>query len=409
MRLRQSLNIRSWAARLVEMSYQDMMYAVRGLSRSPGMTAAIILTLGLGVGANAAIFSALDRVFFQAPPGVTDPDGIWRLYAQRISRLRPSDSAGQITPFLRTRDLLDLQQAAGGTAQLVGYDLDRGTRLEPSHQQVRTTFVSPGYFEVVGVRPALGRFFAPDENRVPGPPSPAIVISDAYWRHQFASAPDVVGKTLRVDETTYTIVGVAPPDFEGLELEVTDLWAPLNNVQGGDISWLRVVARVEHGRDPGVVAQRLTRQYRAAHLGDPDVGDRSTIITAPILASRGPALAGVSVHRIPGMSERSLALLTRLAGVGFVVALIAIANVASLLLMRAMRRQREIAVRLALGISRTRLLAQLVTESVILAVMAGAAALAAASGAALNQTARRADNSAITIRYPISSASNSSR
>jgi predicted permease len=358
---------------------QDVSYSIRALARSPGLTVTIIVTLGLGVGANAAVFTALDRVFFQAPPGVRDPASIRRLYAHQVGKNTPElGPGGKVTPFLTTRDMLDLGSAVRGMARVEGDYLYRRGRTVPDRQRVLVTFVSPGYFDVLGVRMERGRTFAPEESRLPGQAVPVAIISDGFWRSRFGTDPSVIGKTVRIDETTYTIIGVAAREFEGLELESVDLWAPLPNVEGGDITSLRVITRLEPGADVRLVAHRLSAQYRDTHFGDPRVDTASEIISASILAARGPTLSGVSVLRIPGMSERSIAVLARLGIIGVVVLVIAVANVASLLLMRALRRRREIAVRLALGVSNARLIGQLVTESVMLAVIAGAAAVVAA-------------------------------
>ncbi|MBC8089167.1 MAG: ABC transporter permease, partial [Phycisphaerae bacterium] len=379
---------------------QDLAYACRGLVRSPGLTIAIIITLGLGVGANAAVFTVIDRLFFQTPPGVVDGDSIRRLYAHRYRQDAPQLPDGQIIPNLRSRDLFDLQVAARGMARIEGDYLWRRGQLMPSKERMLISFVTPGFFELLGVRAGMGRLFTPDENSLTGPSVPVVVISHLYWRKHFASQPDVIGKTLRVDENgfsvIFTVIGVASPEFEGLEVQTVDMWAPLGSVEGGvqGADALHLLAKVKPGTNIRELDRALTAQYRATHRADGTAIGNSAIISAPIMAARAPA---GTLNATPGIPERNLKLLTRIAGIGVVVLIISVANVASLLLMRAVRRRREIAVRLALGISRGRLLTQVLIESALVGMVGGAAALLIA---ALTARAFRLSISTATFRWP---------
>ena len=375
------MSLISLKRRVVDAVLHDLAHIVRGLVRSPGVCIAVIVTFGLGIGANAAVFTALDRVFFSLPPGVVKPGELRRLYAHNYvaaSATRPA--AQKTTVYLNARDLRDLGAAAKSVAQIEGDYLFRRGRLAPTNQRILMTFVSAGYFDMLGVHAARGRLFAPEENQF-GRPVRVVVISDAFWRTHFGRDPSVVGKTMSITdgdgESIYTIIGVAPASFDGLELEVPDMWGPLPDMEGGPERYpvLRVLARVKPGVSDAILASVLTTQYRRTHLDDPNVGDSSSLIVASSMVARGPELSGVSVPLIPGMSTRSRELLWRLGVVGLVVLVIAVANVASLLLMRSMRRRREIAVRLALGVSRRRLIAQVLLESLCLALLASLAAL----------------------------------
>ena len=377
-------------ARLIAAALGDLEFAVRGLRRSPGLTLTVILSLCLGVGANVAVFTAIDRVFLQAPPGIAKPEQMRRLYA-RIFYTRGPDygATGRVMPNLSTRDLQELSEATRGVAQLAGNYLGYGRQLNGSGPRVRTTYVSPGYFDLLGVRPALGRFFAPDEDRITGEPMPLVVLSHSFWRNQFGSDSAIVGNTLRLDDEDFTVIGIASREFEGVDLEVTDLWVPLTNLARGDVTFLRVIARLEPDASDAQLNQLLATGFRRARAHDPEIADSSSVFAGSFFAARGPGLVGVggmsstgallAGDRIRGMSDRSVALLPRLGLLGFVVLVIATANVAGLLLMRALRRRREIGIRVALGVPVGRLMTQLITESVLLALIAGGFALVVAN------------------------------
>ena len=369
---------------------QDLAFAMRGLARSPGLTLTIIVSLSLGVGANVAVFTTIDRVFLQAPPGVVKPDQMRRLYS-RIFYVRGMDygPTGRVGDNFSTRDLGALTEATRGTARLAGNYPGYGARLNGSDRRVRRTFVSPGYFDLLGIRPSLGRFFAPDEDRITGAPMPVVVLSHAFWRNQLGGDSAIIGRSLRLDDESYSVIGIAAREFEGIDLEVTDLWLPLTNMAGGDITFLEIIARLEPGASEAKLNQQLAAGFRQARAHDPDVADSSSAFAASFFAARGPGLVGVFGtlasgapyvgSRIRGMPERSIALLPRLGLLSGVVLIIATANVASLLLMRALRRRREIGTRVALGAPIGRLMRQFIIESVLLALLAGGIALAVGS------------------------------
>jgi len=371
--LRSSI-LTEWAERV----RQDAVYAWRGLRRSPGVTLAVVLVLALGLGANAALFSLLHRIFLSVPTGVDAPREIRRLYyIQPQSQFRAFEPANGVSEPMDYPEYAAIRASAEARVQFAAYDMRPDsveTRIDNAVVPAMASYVTESYFTTLRVRPALGRFFTADEDRIEIV-SPAVVISDALWHRAFDGKPAVLGRQIRIADRTYSVVGVAPRGFAGIDLDRADLWLPLGALPTppfwgarpwyrGGFHVLRVIARVPSSVADVRVTAAATVAYRHVQESAGVRDTTSTVITGPIVAALGPS---------DRKQEVSIAL--RLAGVSLILLLIAVGNVANLLLVRSMRRRREIAIRRALGVSTARLCRLLITEGLLLSTLGAAAAV----------------------------------
>ena len=354
---------------------QDVAYSGRRLLRAPGSSIVIIVTLALGIGINATLFSILDRVFLRMPAGIDRPEQVHRLYWTGRGMNNESIAIGQFSIPLADA----VADAVHGTASTTVYRYDSrrvGDELEPSTMAAE---VGSGYFQLLGVRPAFGRFFAADEERLEVQ-APVAVVGETFWERRFGGSPaDALGQTISLDKRRFTIIGVAPRDFTGPDLDAADVWIPLGaltgfetfDVQGSGTPWYRsrsrygfiVLARTGPTVSDAPLEAAATIGVRRG-FADDKWRSQSLALAGPLLAARGPEARGPEV-----------AIAVRLGGVALIVLLIACANVANLLLARSVQRRREIAVRSALGISRGGIVRLFLAESVLLALAAGVAAL----------------------------------
>jgi putative ABC transport system permease protein len=352
----------AWGIRALDEMNRNVRYAGRTLSKRPGFTTVAVLTLGLGIGANGAVFSALNAVVLRPLPF---PD------AHQLLAVEQYDPSAE-RPFWRTfaapARLEDWQRMAGAFQGITGYFLDDLTETSGEFpERISQVWVAPRFFEVCGVAPAFGRIFTRDEERFAGPP--AAIVSQRFWNRRFGKDNRTRQHTLRIANRSVPIVGVMPQSFVFPNADV-DIWSPsppdAPYAQNRAATWFKVIGRLRSGFTPEQAASDLNRVQ--ASLG------KQYPATDAKLAVRVASLKTATV----GDVTKSLWML--FAAVSLLL-LVACTNIASLLLARNAERQREISIRYSLGASRASVVRQLLTETLLLASMGSALGIAIAVAA----------------------------
>jgi len=355
---------------MADMWLQDVRYAARVLRRSPLFALTAALSVAIGIGANTTIFTAATALLFRTPAAVVEPHRL-------VDVGRTQDGEGFDNGSYP--NYVDIRARATVFADVYAYKLGAeamSLRGRDGGERVFGDMVSTNYFSVLGTRPHLGRLFGPEDREGAGA-APVAVLGHQFWLRRFGGDPSVLGRTLHLNGAPFTVIGVAPPGFHGTTVLTTDVWVPLTMV--GELSprrtpsiltsresvWLLMGARLKPGVTVGQAQAELAGIGRALEREFPD-------------ANRGKGIRVVASAPIPGHIEPVAGFVAVLAGLVVLVLATACANIAGVLLARATARRREIAVRLAIGAARDRLIRQLLVESTLLFVLGAVAGLALA-------------------------------